>query len=179
MFTVKIFNWKDSNKKVNIEKAYTHFMDDETSTACIKAIIQYEKNIIKGFTNKNLKHNYFGCFSIDDEIHLYGKVKCYVCLFDNVYVGHVYIFEDKEIFNYDPKICYIQGIRKSCLTKVKGISYILIDAILKNESKSWFNVIEPLEMMQNVLDKMGFRDAGMYWIYSKKTLPSPEYKIEN
>lgn len=172
MFSVKIFNWKESNKIIDSKKAYTTFTDDETSTASIKAIVAYERNIVKGFTDEGLKDDYEACFSVDDEVEQYDKAKCYVCLFDDVYVGHVYVF------NYSD-ICHIQGIRKSCFTKVEGISYVLIDVILKNEREGLFNVIEPPKHTQHVLNDMGFRDSGMHWTYSNKRCNVPNYRVNN
>lgn len=151
-------------------------------------------------------------FSVDPEekkdklLSFYEPNKALILSIDNVYTGHIYIWENNNFCTKGSKaypnvnILHAFGIRTSMYEQLSkqfnsgtnGLSYIMISALLKYTTEivpnkfCMISVFDPLDPMKHVLKQCGFtyhNDNCFYYdiINNKppvKLTEIPQYEIE-
>lgn len=155
----------------------------------LNSIIRMEKKKSKQLQGEQYD-NFRIIFDVDDEVMSnefcrVNEIKCYIAFYDKIYMGHVYSF-DHDYINDEKEndTLYVQGIRTSVdnfLSKerIHGIGKYLIYAVVKSSKENIIRIIEPLDHMAKILERMGFIASGWYYIYGKKKIEDMDIKITN
>ena len=138
---------------------------------------------------KEFNDNLYDIYSLD-RILTHPKAKenyILIVTSEDQYLGHIYAWRD-----YNENRFYAQGIRTSLSNliekKYKGISYIIVDALISFAHKNGVEhvrIIEPFDIMVHVLEKYGFKKQEV-WMNSNYEfrfnkfeclIPKPEYTL--
>ena len=127
------------------------------------------------FTYASFIQNYFGVLYLDGPlIDKTLNVNVHILNYDGYYIGHLFSWKDvlhKHRFPESKFVLAVNGIRASIenfLARLiykgyKGVGTILIDSVIYVARKlefEWVRVIQPLPIMEHMLEKYGFVNYG-------------------